>query len=273
MKSILCLTILSSIGLLLPNKVITNEIEAAEEATNYLVLTTNGLYNGEKGQDNDTLFLENVIEYTATVGSELPGSDMITNSVSGVTFNSWVKYDGNGVPTSYTTVGEDGDIFYASWDNDGTAGVGSSTSGGTQGGGNQGGDNGGGSQGGGTDTGSYTWYIVGSGSFVNGATWNPSGGIGMTENLDHPYSDAEFMALSVSFTKGDIWKICKYDQSEWIQTGWESQAGSAIATGDMKSVGDGYGGSNIEVNVTGTYDIYLKLYNSGTPTVWIQRAA
>ena len=267
MKSIIGLLLLSSMGLILPSKAVTAQVsEEPSTYFTYLVLTENGLYNGEKGEDNYDLFLENVIEYEAAPGSLLPGSDVITNSVEGVTFDSWVSYNGNGVPESYTKVTEGIEILYASWINDGTAGIG----GNTQGGGNEG-DNTGGDVGGG-DTTSYTWYIVGSGSFVNGAEWKPAGGIGMTENAEHPYSDAEFMALGVTFEAGDIWKICKHDESEWIQTGWESQAGSAIANKQMQSVSDNFGGNNISVLVSGTYDIYLKLYNNGSPTVWIAKS-
>ena len=212
-----------------------------EEKTVYLVLTENGLYNCNKGEDNDTLFLENCVTYTGLVDSNLPGADVVTNSISGVTFKSWVSY-GEGKPTSYIKLDKDVDIYYASWDNDGTAGKGTITE--DEGPGNNGGNVGGGT----TQVGDSDWYIVGSGSFVNGAEWASTGGIRMSTNPNPEYSDQEFVALNVTFTAGDIWKINNPKTNEWIQSGWEANGyGSAVDTGDMISVSDNHGGSNIQV--------------------------
>ena len=63
----------------------TNVANASSDlVSTYLVLTENGLYNGEVGQDYSELFLENTIKYEAEAGSELPGKDVVTNTVNGV---------------------------------------------------------------------------------------------------------------------------------------------------------------------------------------------
>ena len=84
MKKILPLLMVCSLGLILPSVVLTNKTNStsAETATviTHLVLTENGLYNGEAGKNNSELYLENTVAYEAAVGSELPGSDVITNA-------------------------------------------------------------------------------------------------------------------------------------------------------------------------------------------------
>jgi hypothetical protein len=114
------------------------------------------------------------------------------------------------------------------------------------------------------------WYVVGEGSFVNGNTWSPSGGIQMTVNENYTGVGTEYMALDVVFSSGDVWKLCSTD-NEWISNGWETASG-ALFSGDMSLVGDGYGGNNVKVNVTGTYDIYYKVYGDGTYSCWISEA-
>lgn len=320
------------------------------EVTTYLVLTEHGLYNGEKGQDNETLFLENVIEYKASIGDALPGSDVITSEIDGITFSSWVRYEGKGVPTIHTTVPEDGAILYANftanpeggsggdismeydvyfkapeswgekvniyiWDdndsaktswpgeemelvsegvykykydcgvytnvifNDGTNqtadlkspmdkdmacyvyGIGwcetdTDLTPGT---------------GGDVPIGDVVWYIVGEGSFISGSTtWSPSTGIAMTPNTAYTGKGNEYMAQGVSFQAGDVWKLCS-SENEWIANGWETESG-ALHSGDMELVGDGFGGYNVSVAVTGTYDIYYKVYGDGTYSCWISEA-
>ena len=125
MKKILPLLMVCSLGLILPSVVLTNKTNStsAETATviTHLVLTENGLYNGEAGQNNSELYLENTVAYEAAVGSELPGSDVITNKVSGVTFAGWVTYEGEGVPQGVTKVSNiNNSIVYASWNHDGS---------------------------------------------------------------------------------------------------------------------------------------------------------
>ena len=62
------------------------EVPPATNVTVYLVFGENGLYNGNKvTTNNDQLFLEHVVEFTALSGSDLPGKDKVTSSVSGST--------------------------------------------------------------------------------------------------------------------------------------------------------------------------------------------
>jgi hypothetical protein len=92
----------------------------------------------------------------------------------------------------------------------------------------------------------------------------------MTVNENYTGVGTEYMALDVVFSSGDVWKLCSTD-NEWISNGWETASG-ALFSGDMSLVGDGYGGNNVKVNVTGTYDIYYKVYGDGTYSCWISEA-
>ena len=102
----------------------------------YLVFGENGLYEGNAVNDKVAdKFLEHTKEITATVGSDLPGKDKVTSSVSGSTFVAWTAYNNDGKLTEYTKVpAVDGKILYASF----TGGKGGAHSGGS-GGGSQGG--------------------------------------------------------------------------------------------------------------------------------------
>jgi hypothetical protein len=219
----------------------TSTGESDTSVTIYLELGKGGLFNDAPGGENKALYLQNAVKWVAEPGSELPGKDVVTNT-NGVAFTGWEYVPGHGHGELMTHVPNyEGLVLYATFGDAPNAPIGD-----------------------------YDWFIVGSGSFVTGAEWNASGGIGMEENPEHPYSAAEYMAIGVAFEAGDTWKINNPTTGEWIQTGWESQEGSSVYAGDMKSVEDGYGGSNIQVVTTGVYDIYLKLYDSGDPTVWIQ---
>ena len=220
-----------------------NNTEGADTVTIYLELGEGGLYKGEKGAAEPALYLDNCVKYVAEPGSPLPTKDDVTNE-SGDVLMKWEFVPGHGHGEKMDVVPNyEACVLYASY---GKISAGNPDA---------------------------EWFIVGTGSFVDGAEWSPSGGFGMDINPEHPYSDEEHMAVGVHFEAGDIWKICNRDGSKWIESGWESQAGSAIANGDMKSVGNEFGGSNIEVITSGYYDIYLKLYNAGEPTVWIQRSS
>ena len=84
-----------------PNPTELTPLPEGDDVTIYLDLTSIGLYEGQKGQDIPSLFLENAIKYDTKVGATLPGADKIT-STSGATFVSWMYYhEGAGAPTSY----------------------------------------------------------------------------------------------------------------------------------------------------------------------------
>lgn len=74
------------------------------DVTVYLVLSSVGLYNGQKGDTIIEKHLENTIAYIGQVGSDLPGASVVTHSYGSATFDSWVAYDGAGAPTVYTKV-------------------------------------------------------------------------------------------------------------------------------------------------------------------------
>lgn len=113
---ILPITLCMLLGGVNTNTTTFKTVDASSPTTTYLVLTEHGLYNGEKGDVNETLFLENVIEFNAAHGEALPNGDVITSEIDGIIFSSWVRYEGNGLPTIHTTVPKDsGAILYADW--------------------------------------------------------------------------------------------------------------------------------------------------------------
>lgn len=93
------------------------EVPPATNVTVYLVFGENGLYNGNKvTTNNDQLFLEHVVEFTALSGSDLPGKDKVTSSVEGSSFVAWTAYNNDGKITEYTKVPSvDKKILYASF--------------------------------------------------------------------------------------------------------------------------------------------------------------
>lgn len=123
-KNMKCLLLLISVSLLSfggisLNTVSKETVALGDVVTAYLVLSPIGKYQGEKGQDYPDLFLENTIKLDAPVGSELPDSNDVTTIASSQgTFASWVRYDGLGAPSKYTTVpNENGAILYANFKN------------------------------------------------------------------------------------------------------------------------------------------------------------
>ena len=101
------------------NKQSKEAVALGDMVSTYLVLSPIGEYQGEKGQDYPDLFLENTIKYDAPVGSELPDSNDVKSIASSQgSFVSWVRYDGLGSPSKYTTVpNENGAILYANFKN------------------------------------------------------------------------------------------------------------------------------------------------------------
>lgn len=121
------------------------------------------------------------------------------------------------------------------------------------------------------------WAIVGDGSFVrDGLTWNYNGGVMMELNENSSFEQGEeFMLLNQPLVEGDIFKICSWD-GVWVNSGWETGEGSAFAAGLMTTVDDGYGNYNAVVEVTGNYDIYLKVYADAPTThfsMWVAASA
>ena len=85
-----------------------------DKVDTYLVIGENGRYEGKKGEDFASLFLEHAVKYEAEVGTDLPGADKVTTIVDNSTFQYWQAYDGGGALTKYTKVpNARGKILYA----------------------------------------------------------------------------------------------------------------------------------------------------------------
>ena len=111
-----------------------DDSQEGDKITVYLVFGQYGKYEGELVTTNEeSLFLEHVKKMeNMTVGSDLPGKDKVTSSVSGSEFQTWVMYKNDGKLTEYTKVPAiNNAILYAAF----SGGQG----GGSQGGGSQGG--------------------------------------------------------------------------------------------------------------------------------------
>ncbi len=98
----------------LKGQTLDNVKKETNDHVTYLVLTANGLYENKKGENIDSLSLENTIEYKATPNEALPGKDKVTSSIKDVEFTSWICYEGNGKPTIYDKVpSKSGMVLYA----------------------------------------------------------------------------------------------------------------------------------------------------------------
>jgi hypothetical protein len=74
------------------------------------------------------------------------------------------------------------------------------------------------------------WYIVGEGSFANGAAWNTVSGIYLEVNESYEGDGVEYKALDVQFTANDQWKIASTD-GVWVEGVYE---GSAFEAGHLE---------------------------------------
>ena len=116
-----------------------DDSNVGDQITVYLVFGQYGKYDGELvTSKEESLFLEHVKKMeNMVVGSDLPGKDKVTSSVSGSEFQTWVMYKNDGKLTEYTKVPAiNNAILYATF---------SGGSGGGSSGGGSGGESGGGS--------------------------------------------------------------------------------------------------------------------------------
>lgn len=91
------------------------DLPVGSDVTIYLDLGQIGLYNGQKGQAFESMFLENAVKLDTKVGAALPGKDVIT-STSGAEFSNWMVYEGNGAPTRYDVApAKNNTILLANW--------------------------------------------------------------------------------------------------------------------------------------------------------------
>ena len=77
--------------------------QKASEVNVVLNLTSIGLYNGNKGTANESLFLENTVSLTLEVGAKLPSTE-ITSTSKDVEFKTWIYYDKGGILSSTDAV-------------------------------------------------------------------------------------------------------------------------------------------------------------------------
>lgn len=133
-KSLLLLALIPLVSLSFVDKnvpIVESVVNASETISVNLVLTKNGLYNGKQGQNNDELFLENVVTFTGEIGDKLPDESVITSTVNDVVFTNWIYYDGNGKPEVADTLTADlnNQVLYAFFDYEGEYGGGGSSTG------------------------------------------------------------------------------------------------------------------------------------------------
>lgn len=122
------------------------------------------------------------------------------------------------------------------------------------------------------------WYVVGTGSFVNGTEWNTSGGVNLLDNTANtldPNATGEFYK-TVTFASDDLWKIT--NGTVWVQMNCLDNSCPVIANGDITFVSDGNGGNNAKVVTPGSYTLYFKTYSNansaGTTgySLWVEKA-
>ena len=111
-----------------------------------------------------------------------------------------------------------------------------------------------------------SWYIVGQGSLFSDS-WSIEGGVQLYSNPDAPTDKGCILSLTIEV--GNVFKVTNgtdwygYDKVDQ----WDDP--SNLGRNHFSAVSDGYGGSNIQCDITGVYDIYVN--SSGN--FWIQAAA
>ena len=110
------------------------------------------------------------------------------------------------------------------------------------------------------------WYIVGQGSLFSDS-WSIDGGIQLYSNPSSLTDKGCILSLTIE--AGNIFKVTDGDTwfgYEKVDT-WADP--SNLGINNFSAADDGYGGTNIQCDVTGCYDIYVN--SSGN--FWIQAAA
>lgn len=107
------------------------------------------------------------------------------------------------------------------------------------------------------------WYLVGTGSFLDGgATWAPGSGPKFEYDAEQSTDTYYQYKITRTFAAGDVFKIAGSTWSDKSNTKgeWESTTDAAITVGDFAF--DGNDG-NIEVVTAGEYTIYWKVHTDG----------
>ena len=238
--------------------------------TTYLMMSRYGYVNVVNGEgETEQLFgttipekyLEYAIAWVSEPNGKLPEIKDVGSTVNGATFRGWAMYTGEVFPKYLSEVPEENySCVYAIFD-------------GTNPGGNSGSEGGGES---GDTFVSGTAYIVGnkdysSGTSLPGESWNDvtkSYPI-IEENQSTTAGVAKEYKATITFSVGDLWKIRTGPlDSDYLQDS-NYESGGAIAEKQMSLESDGYGGTNVEVKVAGSYTIYFKIYTSGWKSMWV----
>ena len=111
-----------------------------------------------------------------------------------------------------------------------------------------------------------SWYIVGQGSLFE-SDWGIDGGVQLYSNPDSPTDKGCILSLTIE--SGNVFKVT--DGTTWYGYDKVDQYDSPANLGktNFSAVSDGFGGSNIQCDITGVYDIYV----NGSGNFWIQAAA
>ena len=112
-----------------------------------------------------------------------------------------------------------------------------------------------------------SWYFCGEGSLWGADGWSTAGGVQLYENPDNPDDKGQY--LGITFEVGDTFKVT--DGSTWFGyemiDPWVDPANAGKS--HFAAVNDGYGGSNIQCKIAGTFDVYV----NGSGKLWIQLSA
>ena len=217
----------------------------------YLVLGKNGLYQGQKGENIASEYLENTISYVASSGTSLPNKSLVTSEIKDVEFVSWVKYDGKGTPSIYREVPDvNYQVLYATYRYIGEINKGEGTS----------------------DGSSIVdpddpitesiYYLVGEGEFMGeNPSWSTESNLRLTPLASDDPNIKEQYTITLTFARNDEFKIISRENSSvnWLSP-WLEENGVNFSGGQSE---------NIVCLNPGTYNIYLKFYQDGGLNIYL----
>lgn len=233
----------------------TFPLEKEISVVTYLVLGKNGLYQGQKGEDIASDFLENTVRYVAESRAALPDKTLVSSEIKDVEFVSWVKYDGDGTPKIYQEVPSlNYEILYATYRYKGEINLGAGTSNGSS-----------------TidpdDPGTESiYYVTGEGAFMGeNASWSEESNLQLTPLASDDPNIVEQYTITLTFNQNDQFKIIsrQNNQVNWLSP-WLEENGTYFSGGQ---------GENIVCLNSGTYHLYLKFYLDGGLNIYLGLAS
>ena len=112
-----------------------------------------------------------------------------------------------------------------------------------------------------------SWYLCGSGSLWGETGWTIEGGVQLFSNPDSATDKGCILSLAVAVD--DLFKVT--DGTTWFGYDkvdqWDDPSNAGKT--NFAALDDGFGGSNIQCTVAGTYDIYVNEQGK----FWIQLSA